>query len=233
MTQENPFIAPYGEGGTFEQLADGMYSGVICGVVVADRPGFDDKNKLERKCRIIIQVCPGEGATYYFTNKWGTPICTARSNLFVFLQTATGATLEKIQEKYPNGFPLDKLIGIPVQVVIQNKVGKDGKTRAELLNTLKAAKGQNTPVVPDAIPAYLARDVVQIALAEGLTVKQETPKAAQAPAQPATAPASMPFHQNPAAPVANQGLSVTQPAPNPQATADPVVPEADDEDLPF
>ena len=223
-TQNNAFFCPRQDTVDFERLPDGMYTAACCGVVLRPFASYDDPSKKEDKLVFLFQVSDN-GATYYFKSKPVRPFIGERSSLFVMINTWTGATLERMAQ----GFSADKMRGYPANLVVVSKTSqKDGKTYQELANILKVPKGTQVQVVPDAIPEYLVRGATNYVLAEGLTVK--APEAAKAPAAPA---AAMPFHANPGAPMPNQGLSVTQPATNPQATADPVVPEADDEDLPF
>lgn len=248
-TANNPFIAAYSDSVEFERIPDGMYPAVICGIVTRNFPDYNDKSKLVTKIQFITQVSH-DGATYYNKTKPFTPFVAEKSNLMVWLGTACGATMAKIKEKYPNGFPLESLVGVPVQAVITTVTGKDGKDYSELANTLKAAKGQKTKIVPDAIPAYLVRGAVNYYLGEGLTVKEDT--AVTAPAQPSkqpfggakqgaapSAPAGAFITQsgNAAAFMGMQaptvpGLSVTQPAPEP-APAAPADEDDSDSDLPF
>jgi len=182
MTQTTPFTASFSETAEFERLEDGMYQGTICGVLARDFPGYEDKTKLVEKIQFIVQVAQ-DGTCFYFRTKPMACVIGEKSNLMVFLNSATGATIEKIKEKYPVGFPLQNLIGVPIQAVVNTVTGKDGKEYANLANVLKAKKGTKTAVAQDAIPAYLVRGAKNFNLAEGLTVKpEEAPKAATFPA---------------------------------------------------
>ena len=231
--QTNPFVAGFSDTADFERLEDGMYQAACCGIVARNFSDYNDKTKLVTKCQLLFQVAQ-DGQTYYFKTKPMTPVINEKSNLFIFLQGATGCTLEKIHEKYPDGFALDTLVGLSVQVVVNTVTGKDGKEYANLANVLKAKKGQKTAVVPDAIPAYLVRDAVSQCLAEGLTVKEEKAAAAQA------TPPSQPFGgaKQGADPSIPAGANVTQNA-NPAGFMNAqqnTVPPADDDDddtLPF
>lgn len=167
------YVAGFSETADFERLEDGMYPGVIAGYTVRKFSDYNDKTKLVEKAQFIIQVGEG-GQTYYFRTKPMTPVVNEKSNFFIFLSGISGAGLDKIKEKYPVGVPLNNLIGIPVQAVVNTVTGKDGKEYGNLANVLKAKKGQKTPVAADAIPAYLMRGVVASQLADVLTVKEET-----------------------------------------------------------
>lgn len=226
MTQQNnnPFYAAPSEAADFERLDDGAYNGCCVGVTARDFPDYNDPSVMVTKIQYIFQVAEG-GQTYYFRTKPMKNVINEKSNLFILINTWTGATMDRMLP----GFNCDKMVGYGAQLVINTTTGKDGKQYANLANVLKLKKGVKVAPVQDAIPAYLVKDCTAQILADGITVK--APEAAKAPAAPA---AAMPFHQNPAAPVANQGLSVTQPAPAPASAQVETAPEVDDDsDLPF
>ena len=226
MTQNNnnPFYAAPSEAADFERLDDGAYNGCCVGVTARDFPDYNDPSVMVTKIQYIFQVAEG-GQTYYFPTKPMKNVINEKSNLFILINTWTGATMDRMLQ----GFNCDKMVGYGAQLVINTTTGKDGKQYANLANVLKLKKGVKVAPVQDAIPAYLVKDCTAQILAEGITVK--APEVAKAPAAPA---AAMPFHQNPAAPVANQGLSVTQPAPAPASAQVETAPEVDDDsDLPF
>jgi hypothetical protein len=258
MTQQaTTFTASFSETAEFERLEDGVYQSTVVGVLARDFPGYEDKTKMVEKVQFIIQVAQ-DGTCFYFRTKPMLCVLGERSNMMIFLNSATGATLEKVKEKYPVGFPLQNLIGLPVQAVVNTVTGKDGKEYANLANVLKAKKGTKTAVAPDAIPAYLVRGAKNYNLAEGLTVKEEAPKAetfpaglpggiasGRAAATQAPANAQITQNQNPAA-FMNPGAATLQvtapaqaPAQNPQiqtagqALAQEGLAEDDDSDLPF
>lgn len=250
MTQATAFTASFSETAEFERLEDGMYQGTICGVLARDFPGYEDKTKLVEKIQFIVQVAQ-DGTCFYFRTRPMACVIGEKSNLMIFLASATGATIDKIKAKYPVGFPLQNLIGIPIQAVINTITGKDAREYANLAMVSKAKKGQKTAVVQDAIPAYLVRGAKNFSLAEGLTVKEEAPKAASFPqglpggvASGAAVP-KMPANANVTqATDAAAFMGVTNPAPQPaqpaiqtaeQAMAqEGLVTEADDDgDLPF
>lgn len=250
MTQATPFTASFSETAEFERLEDGMYQGTICGVLARDFPGYEDKTKLVEKIQFIVQVAQ-DGTCFYFRTKPMACVIGEKSNLMVFLNSATGATIEKIKEKYPVGFPLQNLIGIPVQAVVNTVSGKDGKEYANLANVLKAKRGTKTAVAQDAIPAYLVRGAKNFSLAEGLTVKEDAPKAATFPAGlPGGVASGAAVPQMPANAQVTQNqnaaafMGVTNPAPAPAQPAiqtaeqamvqEGLVTEGDDDgDLPF
>ena len=167
------YVAGFSDSADFERLEDGMYQAVIAGFTVRKFTDYNDKSKLVEKVQFLVQTSQ-DGQTYYFRTRPMTPVVNEKSNFFIFLSGISGAGLDKIKEKYPAGVPLNNLIGIPVQAVVNTVTGKDGKEYGNLANVLKAKKGQKTAVVPDAIPAYLMRGVVASQLADGLTVKEDT-----------------------------------------------------------
>ena len=229
MTQAT-LTAGYSESAEFERLEDGMYQGVIAGITVRDFPGYEDKTQLVEKLQFIIQVAQ-DGQTFYFRTKPMAIILGEKSNLMVFLNSATGATLEKIKEKYPQGFPLHNLVGVSIQAVVNTVTGKDGKEYANLANVLKVKKGVKTAVVQDAIPAYLVKGAKQQFLAECLTVKVEAPVQAPGSAQKgkvgADPKANITQNQDAAA-----FMGVAQQAQPAQPEVQAVTAD-DDDDLPF
>ena len=250
----SPFLTSFSDSAEFERLPDGLYQAVIVGVVAKDYHKFKSETEMVTKVSFIIQ-CSNNSETFYFRTAPYTHTIGSKSNLMVFINTSTGYTLEKLKEKFPLGFPLEKLIGVPVQIVVTTSTNDEGKTYSNLTNTLKAPKGVSTPIIPDEIPAYLVRNAKFFQLADGLTVKEDT-AAAKAPAFPAglpgglasvgagkaapAAPANAKVTQN-ADPKAfmNPQLQVTQPAAQP-ATAVPASEQAPDQgedsdpdDLPF
>lgn len=224
MTQQknnNPFFAAPSESADFERLDDGAYNGCCVGVIARDFPDYNDPSVMVTKIQYIFQVAEG-GQTYYFRTKPMKNVINEKSNLFILINTWTGATMDRMLQ----GFNCDKMVGYGAQLVINTTTGKDGKQYANLANVLKLKKGVKVAPVQDAIPAYLVKDCTAQVLAEGISVK--APEVAKAPA------AATPFQPNPGAPVANQGLSVTQPAPAPAPAQTETAPEADDDsDLPF
>jgi len=250
MTQATPFTASYSETAEFERPEDGLHQAVIGGVTLRDFADYNDKTKTVEKLQFILQ-CAQDGQTFYFRTKPMANILGEKSNLMIFLASATGATLEKIKEKYPIGFPLKNLVGVPVQAVVNTVTGKDGKEYANLANVLKAKKGTKTAVVQDAIPAYLVRGAKEQFLADCLTVKEETNKAATFPqGLPGGVASGAAVPQMPANAQVTQNqnaaafMGVTNPAPQPAApdiqTAEQamaqegLVTEGDDDgDLPF
>ena len=183
MTAENKSIwtAMPSETAEFEHLEAGAYNGVCCGVTAREFTDYNDKSKKVTKAQFIFQISEGQGGQcQYLRTRPFTIVLNEKSNLYTFINTWTGATLERMTK----GFDCSKMVGFPAQVIVTETTGKDGKVYAEIANVLKAKKGQKVPVVPDAIPAYLTRGCVEFLLAEGLTVKEDKPlvKAATFPA---------------------------------------------------
>lgn len=166
----NIFLAPKSDAAEFERLSDGVYDAVCIGVVGREYADYNDNTKTVAKIYFIFQITDN-GATYYFRSKPCKPLIGERSNLFCMIQGWTGATYERIAER----FDATKMIGYGAQLVITTKLAKDGSGRefAEIANILKPKKNVNTPVVQDAIPAYLVRGNIALELAAGITVKEE------------------------------------------------------------
>ena len=232
--QADALVAKFTDSSTdgFERLEDGVYEAAVCGYVARNFQDYNDPNKTVQKFMVVLQVAL-DGQCYYLKTRPFTFSLNEKSNFFIWLSSATGATLPKIREKYPEGFPLSNLIGVACQAVVNTVTGKKDATKeyANLANTLKAKKGQKTAVVQDAIPAYLVRDAVAYNFAAGLTIKEE-----EAP-QAATLPAGLPggIAAGAAAPQMPANAHVTQnqnAAAFMGATQQPAE-EDDDEKLPF
>lgn len=176
---QNPFFAPMSETAEFERLEDGVYNGVCVGCEIREYRDYNDPNATVQKATYIFQVAEG-GQTFYFRTKPLKVVIGEKSNLFILINSWTGASLEKMTQ----GFSMEKMVGYPAQLVINTVTGKDGKPYANLANVLKVKKGVKVPVTPDAIPAYLVRNSLASILAEGITVKaeQQPPKGTQFPA---------------------------------------------------
>ena len=210
----SPFITSFSDTAEFERLPDGLYQAVIAGVIAKDYHKFKSETEMVTKVSFIIQ-CSHNSETFYFRTAPYTHTLGSKSNLMTFIQTSTGATLEKLKEKFPMGFPLERMIGVPVQIVVTTNVNDDGKSYSNLANTLKAPRGANTPIIPDAIPAYLVRNTKFFQLAEGLTVKEDTQ------AKKAEFPQGLPggINSQPANPIPDNindnlpGFTPQQPAP--------------------
>ena len=222
-TQNNPFFAPMSDTAEFERLEDGVYNGVCVGCEIREYRDYNDPNATVQKATYIFQVAEG-GQTFYFRTKPLKVVIGEKSNLFILINSWTGASLEKMTQ----GFSMEKMVGYPAQLVINTVTGKDGKQYANLANVLKVKKGVKVPVTPDAIPAYLVRNSLASILADGITVKEDvqTPKGTQfpaglpggivsgkaAPTMPANAQVTQ--NQNAAA-----FMGVTTPAPQPAQPA--------------
>lgn len=245
---QNPFFAPMSNDAEFDRLEDGVYNGVCIGVEMREYRDYNDPNATVQKATYLFQVAEG-AQTFYFRTKPLKVVIGEKSNLFILINSWTGASLDKMTQ----GFSMEKMVGYPAQLVINTVTGKDGKQYANLANVLKVKKGVKVPVTPDAIPAYLVRNSIASILADGITVKEETqtPKGTQfpvgvaggiasgkaAPQMPANAQITQ--NQNPAA-FMNPTLQVTNPAPQPALAAQ--TPEQamdqegltdDSDDLPF
>ena len=252
----NPFFAPMSNDAEFDRLEDGVYNGVCVGTEIREYRDYNDPNATVQKATYIFQVAEG-GQTFYFRTKPLKVVIGEKSNLFILINTWTGASLEKMT----NGFSMEKMVGYPAQLVINTVTGKDGKQYANLANVLKVKKGVKVPVTPDAIPAYLVRNSLASILAEGITVKAEQQPAKgtqfptglaggvaagiaakQAPKMPANAQVTQNTNAAAFMGQAPNTLQVTNPAPQPagpdvvtaeQAMVQEGLTEDSDDDLPF
>ena len=191
---QNPFMVNISEQGEFERLEDGVYEGTLALVTARPYRAYNNPDQTQIKVHLVFQVANG-GQCFYLKTRPLTPAINEKSNIALLLQSWFGCNYETLAKK--GGFDLSTLIGLPAQVVVNTVTGKDGKEYANLANVLKAKKGQATTVVPDAIPAYLVKDVAACVLAQGLTVKEETQQPA-APAAPAQTAQQAPFTPAPA-----------------------------------
>lgn len=253
--QKSIWMAMPSETAEFEHLEAGAYNGVCCGVTAREFTDYNDKSKKVTKAQFIFQISEGQGGQcQYLRTRPFTIVLNEKSNLYTFINTWTGASLERMTQ----GFDCSKMVGFPAQVIVTETTGKDGKVYAEIANVLKAKKGQKVPVVPDAIPAYLTRGCVEFLLADGLTVKEDRPLA-KAASFPAATPSGLqpgdriddrapglivPGHvaapQMPAAAKVTQAANAQAWIQNPPAQPADAVPAADkapeeddDSDLPF
>ena len=141
--EKNPFMtAAPSEGGEFSLLEDGAYEAVCVGVT----------------CRK-----DGDQLHYLRTLPYRNVI-NDRSNLFTFLNSWTGVTLEKLAE----ATDLSKLVGFPAQLVV-GSAEREGKKFNEIKNVLKVKKNSKVKFVPDTeAPAYLKNNLLAERWIDGL-----------------------------------------------------------------
>lgn len=233
----NPWLAMPNEAAEFEVLEPGSYNGVCIGCVIREFPNFNDRSIMDRKVQFIYQIVEG-GQQYYLRSKPCKIVLNEKSNLYLLVNSWTKATLERMT----NGFSCDKMVGYGAQIVTTTREA-NGKTYADIANILPLKKGVKVQVTPAEIPAFLAKGALEQVWAEGITVKEDTHKAATFPAGNAagTVAAKPPVQtmpqMPPAAQVTQNGnpaefMGVTNPPAQPATAAE--APESDDtDDLPF
>lgn len=148
--QTNEFMtAKPSEGGDFELLETGAYSAVCVGLTKREFKKFKSEDT-EPKFQFVFQVSDN-GTNHYLRTLPFRNVINDRSNLFVFLNSWLGVTLEKASE----GLDLGKTVGLKAQLVVDVQE-RDGKSYNVISNVLKAKKNDPVKFVEDdAAPAFL------------------------------------------------------------------------------
>ena len=139
--EKNPFMtAAPSEGGEYSLLEDGAYDSVCVGVTCRNFKKYQSED-LESKFQFIFQIKDGDQLHYLRTLPYRNVI-NDRSNLFTFLNTWTGVTLEKLAEATKFN---------------------------EIKNVLKIKKNSTVAFVPDTeAPAYLKNNLLAERWIDGL-----------------------------------------------------------------
>lgn len=161
--QNNGFItAKPTESGEFSLLEPSAYDAVCVGVTSRNFKKYQSED-LEAKFQFVFQVNV-DGKNHYLRTLPLRNVINDKSNLFVFLNSWTGITLEKCAE----GVDLSKLVGYKAQVVV-NEQEREGKKFNGIANILKARKNSNVEFVKDdKAPAYLKNDLLLEKWIDGL-----------------------------------------------------------------
>lgn len=133
----------------FELLETGAYSGICVGLTKREFKRFKSDDT-EPKFQFVFQVVDGDTKHYLRTLPFRN-IINDKSNLFLFLSSWLGVSLEKASA----GIDLGKCVGLKAQLVVDVQE-RDGKTYNVISNVLKARK--NDPVAfieDDKAPAFL------------------------------------------------------------------------------
>lgn len=215
------FQAIVSEAGEFNNLEDGCYEAVVCGL-----RGFEgtkyQSDEVQDKIQVVFQVQDSEGVLHYLTTKPMTNVMNDRSNLFKMLSGLTGYGLDKFKD----GFDLRQLINaenpVKCQLTIKTVTSKKDPNKSfnEIDGYLKAKKNQkNTFVADDKAPSWLNQNVKETLWMPGLSFlppRETAPAKAAMPQAPATAlgDSSAFFNQAPTMP----GQYVPPAAPAPQPT---------------
>ena len=168
---ENGFMtAKPTEGGEFQLLEAGAYDAVCVGVTSRNFKKYQSED-LEAKFQFVFQIVDCDQKHYLRTLPLRNVI-NDKSNLFVFLNSWTGLTLEKCAE----GVDLSKLVGYKAQVVVDEQE-REGKKYNGIANILKPKKNSSAKFVPDdKAPAYLKSNLLLEKWIDGLgfATKDET-----------------------------------------------------------
>ncbi len=133
----------------FELLETGAYSAVCVGLTKREFKRFKS-DETEPKFQFIFQVVDGDTKHYLRTLPFRNVI-NEKSNLFQFLSSWLGVTLEKASA----GIDLGKTVGLKAQLVVDIQE-RDGKSYNVISNVLKAKKNDPVQFVEDdQAPAFL------------------------------------------------------------------------------
>ena len=149
-TNEFMTAAATANGGEFTLLETGAYSAVCVGLVKREFKKYQHPDETEPKFVFIFQVADN-GTNHYLRTLPMRNVISDKSNLFLFLNSWLGVSLEKASE----GLDLGKCVGLKAQLVVDGQE-RDGKSYNVISNVLKAKK--NDPVkfvADDAAPAFL------------------------------------------------------------------------------
>lgn len=173
--QNNGFLtAKPTEGGEFSILEASVYNAVCVGVTSRNFKKYQSED-LEPKFQFVFQINDG-GKNHYVRTLPLRNVISDKSNLFVFLNSWTGITLDKLSE----GFDLSKLVGYPAQLVIQEDE-REGKRFNSIANILKAKKNSAATFVEDSkAPAYLKSNLLLEKWIDGLSFAETTETATTA-----------------------------------------------------
>lgn len=166
--QNNGFLtAKPTEGGEFPILEAGTYNAICVGVTSRNFKKYQSED-LEPKFQFVFQINE-DGKNHYIRTLPLRNVISDKSNLFVFLKSWTGITIDKLSE----GFDLSKLVGIPAQLVL-NEDEREGKKFNSLVNILKAKKSSAATFVEDSkAPAYLKSNLLLEKWIDGLSFAEQ------------------------------------------------------------
>lgn len=173
----------------FELLETGAYSAVCVGLTKREFKRFKS-DETEPKFQFIFQVVDGDTKHYLRTLPFRNVI-NEKSNLFQFLSSWLGVTLEKASA----GIDLGKTVGLKAQLVVDIQE-RDGKSYNVISNVLKAKKNDPVQFVEDdQAPAFLNKgefictrwiDGLSFAEAKEEVTDEDLVKEAEAKKAPAT-----------------------------------------------
>lgn len=152
-------------GGDFEILEAGAYDAVCVGLTRKNFKKFkSETGELEQKFQFVFQISEN-GTNHYLRTLPMRNVINEKSNLFTFLNTWVGVSLEKCAE----GIDMGKLVGFKAQVVV-GESERDGKTFNTIENVLKCKKSSTVVFQPDdKAPAWLTKDLLGAHWIDGLS----------------------------------------------------------------
>lgn len=152
-------------GGDFEILEAGAYDAVCVGLTRKNFKKFkSETGELEQKFQFVFQISEN-GTNHYLRTLPMRNVINEKSNLFTFLNTWVGVSLEKCAE----GIDMGKLVGVKAQVVV-GESERDGKQYNTIENVLKAKKNSTVAFqADDKAPAWLTKDLLGAHWIDGLS----------------------------------------------------------------
>ena len=152
-------------GGDFEILEAGAYDAVCVGLTRKNFKKFkSETGELEPKFQFVFQISEN-GTNHYLRTLPMRNVINEKSNLFTFLNTWVGVSLEKCAE----GIDMGKLVGVKAQVVV-GESERDGKQYNTIENVLKAKKSSTVEFQKDdKAPAWLTKDLLGAHWIDGLS----------------------------------------------------------------
>lgn len=169
MANENEFMtAAPSTGDAFELLEAGAYDAVCVGLTKREFKKYQS-DELEPKFQFVFQVVDGDVKHYLRTLPFRN-IINEKSNLFLFLNSWLGVTLEKASA----GIDLGKTVGLKAQVVV-GEAEREGKKFNSIETVLKAKKNSTVAfVADDKAPAFLTKNLIASHWIDGLSFSEAT-----------------------------------------------------------
>lgn len=167
--ENNEFMtAAPSTGDAFELLEAGAYDAVCVGLTKREFKKYQS-DELEPKFQFVFQVVDGDVKHYLRTLPFRN-IINEKSNLFMFLNSWLGVTLEKASA----GIDLGKTVGLKAQVVV-GESEREGKKYNTIETVLKAKKSSTVKfIADDKAPAFLTKNLIASHWIDGLAFSEAT-----------------------------------------------------------
>ena len=167
--ENNEFMtAAPSTGDAFELLEAGAYDAVCVGLTKREFKKYQS-DELEPKFQFVFQVVDGDVKHYLRTLPFRN-IINEKSNLFMFLNSWLGVTLEKASA----GIDLGKTVGLKAQVVV-GEAEREGKKYNTIETVLKAKKSSTVKfIADDKAPAFLTKNLIASHWIDGLAFSEAT-----------------------------------------------------------